>query len=347
MKQPEPEHFPRVLTTYAKGRHPVWMNRVTLWEEWDAEVGRTWGKDLPFWHRLKRDLLYATKLFRISSEYDVIITGCDHTGLFFALLQKALRRHRKPHVFIHWIVQLHRRPLERKLRSLVFRWIINAASCALVQTNKAAVQFSEALMVPPTKFLFVPYHATILPDHKQSASTQDYIFAGGDSNRDYPSLIGAVRGLRVQLIIAALYRHHFAGIEIPPNVQIVTVPPKEFARLMAESLFVVVPMRSGLEHSGGQQTYLNAMTMGKAVVVADDSGADDYIESGVTGFVVPAGDVAAMRRAITELSEDPEQTRDMGSRSRMAAAQFTPDRFFQNVFAICQRVCETSRAARD
>jgi len=345
MKEPAPPHVPRILATYAKGRHPTWLNRVTLWDEWDAEVGRTWGKRLPFWPRLKRDLLYAVKLFRISSEYDVIITGCDHTGLFFALLQKVFRRHPQPHLFIHWIVQLHHRPLERKLRSLVFRWIINASSGALVQTNKALEQFSNALRVPRDKFVFVPYHATILGNHKQHAPTQDYIFAGGDSNRDYATLIEAVRGLRVTLLIAALHRHHFNGIEIPPNVEIVTVSPKEFARLMAESFFVVVPMRRGLEHSGGQQTYINAMTMGKAVVVADDSGADDYVESGVTGFVVPAGDAGAMRRAIRELSENSDRTRDMASCGRIAAAKFTPDRFFENVFAICQRIAGTSGSA--
>jgi glycosyltransferase involved in cell wall biosynthesis len=86
--------------------------------------------------------------------------------------------------------------------------------------------------------------------------------------------------------------------------------------------------------------------MGKAVIVADDSGAEDYVESGVTGFVVPAGDVAAMRRAIAELIEDPDRTRDMGSHARRAAAQFTPDRFFEHVFAICQRLWETSRPER-
>jgi hypothetical protein len=100
-------------------------------------------------------------------------------------------------------------------------------------------------MVPRDKFVFVPYHATILPSDKPSASAQDYIFAGGDSNRDYGTLIEAVRGLRVKVIIAALHRHHFDGIENPSNVKIVTVSPREFARLMAESRFVVVPMRSG------------------------------------------------------------------------------------------------------
>jgi glycosyltransferase involved in cell wall biosynthesis len=241
---------------------------------------------------------------------------------------------------------LHHSPLERRLRSLVFRWVLNAASCALVQTNKTVEQFSEALRVPRDKFVFVPYHATITANRKQDPPTQDYVFAGGDGNRDYPNLIEAVRGLRVKLIIAALHRHHFNGIEIPLNVEIVTVSPEEFTRLMAGSLFAVVPMQRGLEHAGGQQTYINAMTMGKAVIVADDSGAEDYVESGVTGFVVPAGDVAAMRRAIAELIEDPDRTRDMGSHARRAAAQFTPDRFFEHVFAICQRLWETSRPER-
>jgi glycosyltransferase involved in cell wall biosynthesis len=121
---------------------------------------------------------------------------------------------------------------------------------------------------------------------------------------------------------------------------------KDVSTLMAESRLVVVPMKRGLEHSGGQQTYINAMTMGKPVIVADDSRADDYVESGVTGFVVPAGDAAAMGRAIAEVIQNPDRTRDMGSHARMAAEQFTPDRFFENVFAVCRRLWETSRSVR-
>src|SRR4030065_105763 len=39
-----------------------------------------------------------------------------------------------------------------------------------------------------------------------------------------------------------------------------------------------------------QQTCLNAMARGRAVVVCDERGAPDYIPDGVTGLVVPAGD---------------------------------------------------------
>jgi glycosyltransferase involved in cell wall biosynthesis len=62
---------------------------------------------------------------------------------------------------------------------------------------------------------------------------------------------------------------------------------------MAGARLVVLPLKGGLLHSGGQQTYLNAMALGKPVIVADDCGADEYIMHNVTGIVLVPGDRAA------------------------------------------------------
>jgi glycosyltransferase involved in cell wall biosynthesis len=343
MSQAGDQKLPRIFTSYAKSRHPRWMERVTLWEEWDAEIGKTWAKPISLSYRLKRDLIYSWKLFEISKDYDVIITGSDHSGLFFALLQKMFRRQKKPHIFVDWLVELHHRPIGRTLRRLFFRWVINAASCALVQTTKEINTYSEALKVLRDKFVFIPYHATML-SNQYSIVTGNYIFSGGDTNRDYATLIEAVRGIPAKVVIAALYRHHFNGIGIPENVEVLTVSAAEFVQLMAGSLIVVVPMKKGFEHSGGQQTYINAMSMAKPVVVADDTGAEDYIQSGVTGLVVPSGDPEAMRSAIAALLQNPELAAQMGQEGRKAATEFTPERFFEKVFAISYSLFEASRA---
>ena len=62
--------------------------------------------------------------------------------------------------------------------------------------------------------------------------------------------------------------------ECPPN--------PGFRNLRTGSRLVVVPMEAGHFHVGGEQTYLNAMAMGKPVIVTDDRGAHQTISSMVS-----------------------------------------------------------------
>ena len=81
---------------------------------------------------------------------------------------------------------------------------------------------------------------------------------------------------------------------------------------MAGCRLAVIPMKKGLLHSGGQQTYLNAMAMGKPVIVVDDFGAKDYIEHGVNGLIVPSGESETLRTAIKSIISDPRFEEKLG-----------------------------------
>jgi len=54
--------------------------------------------------------------------------------------------------------------------------------------------------------------------------------------------------------------------DIPANVKVLQVPHLEFIRLMRESDMVITPLVSGQTRSAGQQTYLNAMRMGRSAL---------------------------------------------------------------------------------
>jgi glycosyltransferase involved in cell wall biosynthesis len=81
---------------------------------------------------------------------------------------------------------------------------------------------------------------------------------------------------------------------------------------MAGAAIVVVPMEAGHLHSGGQQTYLNAMAMGKPVIVCDPRGPQGYIEDGKNGILLDYGDSEGLRRAILTLLSQPDLAAAMG-----------------------------------
>jgi glycosyltransferase involved in cell wall biosynthesis len=66
---------------------------------------------------------------------------------------------------------------------------------------------------------------------------------------------------------------------------------------------------------------LEAMAMGKPMVVTANGGLKETTIDGVTGFVVPIGDVGAIAQAILKLVNDPQMMRQMGREARLRAEQ--------------------------
>jgi glycosyltransferase involved in cell wall biosynthesis len=124
---------------------------------------------------------------------------------------------------------------------------------------------------------------------------------------------------------------HVRTDNLPSNVSIVSVSHEEFIRLMAGAKAVVLPFRAGLLQAGGQQTFLNAMSMGKVVIAADDSTAEDYITNGVDGIVLSPGDVSSLTEAIASVIENHEYRRQLGENAKKRALDFTEDRFVKGV----------------
>jgi len=199
--------------------------------------------------------------------------------------------------------------------------------------------------VGTAKFVFLYSHTTPELIH-DPAREGDYVFAGGYSNRDYDTLLEAARGLPQRVVIAAP-RHCLPAATCPANVEILgEVGEEEFYRLLSASAIVAVTLKGGCIEPGGRQVFENAMSIGKPVVVASEW-AEDYIEDGVTGILVPPGDANRLRSALTLLIEDRTRAREMGQRAQAAAAAFTPEKFFEGVFALAEECLKQGRPARE
>jgi glycosyltransferase involved in cell wall biosynthesis len=113
----------------------------------------------------------------------------------------------------------------------------------------------------------------------------NHIFAGGNSHRDYESLIEVAKQMpELNFVIAT--KHLEGRTDLPRNVIARPVSHHEFMELMLSAAAVIVPIRKGLHRAVGQQTYLNAMWLGKPTIVNDVFGVHDHIQNGETGLIV-------------------------------------------------------------
>src|SRR5436309_7867209 len=87
------------------------------------------------------------------------------------------------------------------------------------------------------------------------------------------------------------------------------------------------------------QTTLEAMAGGRPVVSTTTVGADEAIEDGVSGLLVPVGDAAAPADGILALAEDPARRAALGSAARARIAEhFTSARMLDRCEAILQAI---------
>jgi glycosyltransferase involved in cell wall biosynthesis len=187
------------------------------------------------------------------------------------------------------------------------------------------------------------------------------ICAVGLEFRDYGTLIAAARGLDAQIEIAAAshWSHHsaFKGApELPPNVHVAGYDYVALRHCYARSRLVVVPLRE-VDNQAGVTVILEAMAMGKPVVVTGTRGQTDVVRDRrsagrgrierqwwpgfvdapdlaetigrlPTGFYVAPGDAGELRRAIAYLLAHPDVADELGRNARrVVEACFTLDAF--------------------
>jgi len=81
------------------------------------------------------------------------------------------------------------------------------------------------------------------------------------------------------------------------------------------------------------------MNASKPVIISDQVGAGpDLVQDGENGFIVPVGDIAAIRDRLHQLTGDPETARRMGERSRQIIDQWS---FRQDLDGITQALADT------
>ena len=96
------------------------------------------------------------------------------------------------------------------------------------------------------------------------------------------------------------------------------VPPGELGEWYERAAVVAAPSR----REGYGVAVREAMAWGRPVVATAVGGLTDAVEDGVTGLLVPPGDVAALRAAIVRLLGDAELRSRLGAAGRERAPRF-------------------------
>jgi hypothetical protein len=318
--------FPRTLTTLAWDKRPAWTSRV--------EVLRH-GELSP---------LAILRRLGAAADYDaVVVDGATGGAVRLSDLGGAVllaRRRSGPTVIVTDATWGRGGGLaDRVACRAALRAIDGPRTVYCVLSQEETRTFPRTWGVDPTRVAFTAFYFTIGDeDLALPTSRNGGVFAGGDSLRDYGPLLAAARSLGAPVTIAT---RTLAGRgDLPANVRAGPVSHARFMDLMRKAAAVAVPLARTSDRSAGQQTFLNAMALGKVVIVPDVLGVRDYVRHGRTGLVVPPGDADALAAAL-RWALDPANgaaVEEMGECAREEAfARFTPEHYVERVMDVVER----------
>lgn len=239
-----------------------------------------------------------------------ITTGeCDWTSFIVAGLQTVTGLRRPRHVIVQFIMRERTESRASRLKYAVMRWCFSSVATVICSARAEAAYYADAFGWPASKVAYLPFHTD--PSFLDITTSEgDYAVAAGRSFRDYDTLLDAWATVSMPLVIVGYKGRRTA----PANVTLHReLPLAELTRLIAGSRIVIVPLEAR-RISIGQSVILQAMAMGKPVVVTAVDGTVDYLEHMQTGLLVPPRDPAALAAAATTLDADP------GLRERLAQA---------------------------
>lgn len=304
----------------AAGRHPT-MDYHALQAELCADIADYASVDedrhplVNLARKAGKDAALAMHGFLRRRQYDVIFSNGENVSIPLAALFKC-GGWRPGHVLIgHHLSPAKKKRFLRALHPEMDAIFVYAAT----QRTYAG----ETLGIPEAKLHLIPFHADQQFYRPIGEETGNIICSAGLEWRDYPTLLEAVKGLDVEVRLAAAspwskHRNETENREMPPNVSARRYEYHELRQLYAESRFVVVPLYEN-DFQAGVTTILEAMAMGKAVVST---------EAGIHGLdlargkdVTVADSADALANAITRLLDSPEERKALERHARGTAEE--------------------------
>jgi len=302
----------------------------------------------------------ACLAFARRHRYDCVVTDGEHVGIPLALLLRCSRSGIKHITIGHRLSTPKKRAFFRVLH--VQRRIDRIALHSRLQHDIALYQ----LGIEPSRLALIPYQVDTRFWTPQFVAEEPLIVSAGLEHRDYTTLFRAVDGLPAQVVIGAAShwsRHALGQAAPPPNVRIGSFDYPALRDLYARASVIVVPL-ADVDNQAGVTTILEAMAMGKPVIVTQSLGQTDVVEdrrtargeirprrmsltqlfaaqAGVAieanGIYVAPGDAAGLRRAIDYLLTHPEDRTRLGQAGRRTAEQlFTVEQFAERIRSLVQ-----------
>jgi glycosyltransferase involved in cell wall biosynthesis len=289
-----------------------------------------------------RSLHHALRARARAHDTDAILSDGEHVAIPLSLAM-SMGGTRPGHVAI-----AHNLLTPPKLRALRSLKAYRCIDRVVVHSPNQVTLLAQALPEVASRLRVVPYGIDTAFWGSAARGTPaeevpNLVVSAGREHRDYETLLAA-RPPEAHLFIAdhSAYSPNAQRTTPdvwPPGVERAALSPLQLRDRYQRAAIVVVPVIE-TPFPAGITTVLEAMSMGKALIVTGTSGLAGIVDNGRTGVVVPPGDREALRRAISDLLADSGRRAALGESARCEAVR----RFGLKAYvdALATQLCEVA-----
>lgn len=211
-------------------------------------------------------------------------------------IKKFILSSRKP--VVAWCFNLGK--LYQGARGLGSRVAFNKIDKFIVHSRRERDEVARWLGISTSRVDFFPLQRAQIPIYAHEDVEEPFVLSMGSANRDYETFFQAVKELNIKTIVVA-GGHALSGLDIPGNVEVRQGLSVKDCHILSQRARVNVVPVLNVPTGAGQITIVEAMTMGRAVVSTRCVGSEDYINNGVTGFLVKPSSVSNLKSSISDL----------------------------------------------
>ncbi len=316
-------------------------------------LAQTYGVELLDWSQLpagpngrshRQSVRHVIAALRRLKDYEVVFSDGEHLGIPLSLAMRRLGI-TTPHLTIgHHLTTATKKPF--------FRWLgaDQRISRILVHSRNQLELAQRRLGISGARLAYIPYFVDSAFWRPRPDPEDSLIVSAGLEHRDYLTLARACSGLPERVLIASGSLHSPRARcrmpeVLPPGFEIGFATYGTLRGWYARASLVVIPLMQN-DFQAGVTSLLEAMAMGKAVIVTATDGQGDVVEHGVTGLLVPPSDAGELRRVIRWLLAHPAERARLGANARRAVEnEFSLEKYTSRLAAHLREVATVAPAA--
>ncbi len=238
--------------------------------------------------RYLKYIFYPMYLAVVRDRYERILSWEQFFGLVLAYYLRIFHCRKCPPIDIMTFIY---RPKKGIIGKIYFHFVRSAVTSPYIRRiyvfGRSEIEnYRKLFGVPKEKFAAEVLGIADVSERigkAEPAGKGIFYLAAGRSNRDYDFLRDAWSGHGESLCI-------ISDRESARDTQTIHYEKDchgdDYLRLLAQARAVIIPLRAG-DFSSGQLVVLQAAMLGKPVIVTENDTIRDYIEDGITGFIIP------------------------------------------------------------